>query len=106
MAGEPALHLGFKPLPALLVLTCRAMAVAARAVNDVEVSTFFTLIIGDSCLLGAACNHRIGGFSVPKHSMYCGPKVEKISFIVVMIETLHHLIDQMGGIFLSLLGEV
>jgi hypothetical protein len=56
--------------------------------------------------LGAACNHRIGGFSVPKHSMYCGPKVEKISFIVVMIETLHHLIDQMGGIFLSLLGEV
>lgn len=32
--------------------------------------------------------------------------MRKISLMVVMIESLHHVIDQLAGVFLALLGEV
>jgi hypothetical protein len=68
MAGKLAIHLSFKPLPGLEVLASGAMAVTARTVNGVEVSTLLALEVSDACLLGAACNHRIDGFSVlPGH---------------------------------------
>jgi hypothetical protein len=64
MAGKLSVHLGFKPLSCFDVLTCGAMAIAARAVDDVELSTLFTLVISDACLPGVARNHGIEGFSV------------------------------------------
>jgi hypothetical protein len=49
---KPAFHLSFEPLAGFQVLTCRAMAVAAGAVDDMEVSTLLALVISDACLLG------------------------------------------------------
>ena len=112
MAGKLSVQLSFEPLSGLTVLTGRAMAVAAGAIHDVGMPAILTRIEGDARLLGAAFTDRIDGFPVlpgmssPKRSRYSGPKVWKISFMVVMIETLHHLVDEFEGIFLALLGEM
>lgn len=38
--------------------------------------------------------------------MYSGAKVRKISLIVVIVEPLHGMVDDLHGVFGSLLGEV
>ena len=64
MAGKLAAHVAFEPLPGFKVLACRAMAIAARAVNDMDVSTLLTFIIGDARILGTARDDGIHCFSV------------------------------------------
>ena len=103
MPGKLAIHLSFKPLTCLNVLTGWAVAIAEVSVDDVEVSTVLTFVIRNPCLPGAAGDH---GISAPKCSMYSGPKVWKISFIEVMVEPLHGMVDDLHGVFGSLLGEV
>src|SRR6266545_2767774 len=46
------------------------------------------------------------GMLLALRSRYSGAKERKISLMEVMIESLHHVIDQLAGVFLALLGEV
>jgi len=64
MPGKLAIHLSFKPLTCLNVLTGWAVAIAEVSVDDVEVSTVLTFVIRNPCLPGAAGDHGIERFSV------------------------------------------
>ena len=99
MTGELPLDLFFQPLTGLMVLTRRAMAVSTGAIDPMELATTFALIKGDAAELGATADDGMDDFAVcSRHEMemaiqVLGPKVRKISLIVVMVQPLHYLID-------------
>jgi hypothetical protein len=64
MAGQLPGHLGFKPLPGFVVLAGGTMAIPARAVDDMALSTLLTLVISVARLMGAALHYGIDGLFV------------------------------------------
>ena len=64
VAGELPFHLFVQPLPALLVLTGRAMAISTGAMDAMELATLLALIEGDPTSLGATGDDGIDDFAV------------------------------------------
>jgi hypothetical protein len=61
VAGQLPAHLGFKPLPGLVMLAGGTMAIPARAVNNMSPSTLLTLVISLARLDSAALHYGIDG---------------------------------------------
>jgi len=112
VTGDLPFDLFVQPLSGLMVLTSGAVAISTGAIDPMELATTFALIKGDAAELGATADAGMDDFAVcSRHEMemafqVLGPKVRKISLIVVMVQPLHYLIDQLTGILLPLLGEM
>lgn len=89
VAGELTFHLFLQPLPGLMVLTSRAMAIATGAIDPVELATFFALINGDPRSFSTTGDDGIDDFTVDmRHGL-------GIAFQVLRAEGSEDLID--GG---------
>ena len=70
MTGELTLHLFFQPLLGLMVLTSRAMAIAAGAIDQMGLATFFTLVEDEAAGFGATVDDGLDDFAVYfRHSL-------------------------------------
>ncbi len=64
MTGELPLDLFFQPLPGLMVLTRRAMAISTGAIEWMELAAFFALVKGNAVDVGATADDGIHDFAV------------------------------------------
>ena len=64
VTGELPFDLFFQPLPGLMVLTSRAMAISTGAIDPMELATLLALIKGDTTSLGATADDGINDFAV------------------------------------------
>ena len=64
MTGELPFQLLFDPLPGLMVLTSRAMAISTGAIDPVELATLLALIKGETRSLGATGDDGINDLEV------------------------------------------
>ena len=64
MTGELPFQLLFDPLPGLMVLTSRAMAISTGAIDPVELATLLALIKGETRSLGATGDDGINDLAV------------------------------------------
>jgi hypothetical protein len=64
VTGELPFHLFLQPLSGLMVLTGRAMAIPAGAIDTMELATLFALINGDPTGFGATADDGINDFAV------------------------------------------
>ena len=68
--GELTLYLFVQPLPSFVVLTSRAMAIAARTIDQMGLATFFTLIEDESTGFGTTTDEGLDDFKVYfRHSL-------------------------------------
>jgi hypothetical protein len=87
VTGELMLHLLFKPLPNLMVLTSGAMTIPAGAIDPMELATLLALIKGDTTSLGTTADDGINDFAVYfRHNL-------GIAFQVLRAEGSEDLID-------------
>jgi hypothetical protein len=97
MARELALDAGLEPLLSFGVLAGGAVAITAGNKELLWLSTAFTLVERDAAGLSPTRYDRIDDFAMGGGDVgsiaYSGPKVEKISRMEVMIESLHDVID-------------
>ena len=64
MAGKPAVHPGFKPLPGFRVPAGGAVTIAARSVNGMLVPALLAFQVGDAGLFGSTLHDSRDGFSM------------------------------------------
>ena len=64
MTGELPFDLFFQPLPGLMVLTSRAMAISTGAIDPMELATLLALVKGNATDLGATGDDGIDDFAV------------------------------------------
>ena len=64
MAWELPFHLFFEPLPGLMVLTGRAMAISTGAKDPMELAAAFALIKGETTEFGATGDDSINDLAV------------------------------------------
>jgi hypothetical protein len=92
MPGELVLDLFLQPLPGLMVLTGRAMAVPAGAIDPMELATIFALIKGETTGLGATVDNGVNDFAMDfRHDL-------GIAFQVLGAEGSEDLIDRGHGL--------